>query len=73
MEYILNLEKSTGSPKNERKLSHTPTPQQIVQQFDVTFEKEIQSLLDTKKNEKTKIIAVILFNLDSRSSKQWKI
>ncbi len=58
MDYMLNLEKSSGSPKKDRKLSHPHTPQPMVQQFDVTYEKEIQSLIETKNNHKTKIIAV---------------
>ncbi len=62
MDYMLNLEKGV-SPKKERKLSHAHTPTPIIQQFDVTYEKEIQSLLDTKKlNNKTKIIGVHFIN-----------
>jgi hypothetical protein len=58
MEYMLILEKG-ASPNKERKLSHAHTPTPINQQFDVTYEKEIQSLLETKKlNNKTKIIGV---------------
>ncbi len=73
MDYMFNLEKSSGSPSRERKLSQPHTPQSMVQQFDVTYEKEIYSLLENKNNKTTKIIAVLYIKLDLRSTKQWKV
>ena len=64
MDYMLNLEKGV-SPKKERKLSHAHTPTPTIHQFDVTYEKEIHSLLESKKQDnKTKIIGVYSTKLD---------
>ena len=61
MEYLLSLEKNSNECLKERKLSHPHTPQPTIQQFDITYEKEIQSLLENANlKNKTKIIGVRL-------------
>jgi hypothetical protein len=62
MDYLLSLEKNSNDCVKERKLSHPHTPQSTIQQFDVTYEKEIQSLVENiNLKNKTKIIGVIIF------------